>query len=661
MDKIASLESYIDTTFENGKKNRAVLRDKWTNNLNAFLRKAEGIWAKDTKATWRSGAMDGATRNKVLSFLAIMVDVFLRGGKIPFDLDPSPSELGRSNMSILQARDAFKKDIDDASDLINEVIKKTNIDRELIKNFLAFGLYGNTYGKMIVDTVTDEWLEPKAVEGIEDASRLPAESKSWEKRKKSRKVKTYIYRPNWSIIRDMESPIDKCAYVFDYGSISITELRRKKGQPGYLDEQIDYIISKNPQTSTSTASSNGKTPLPENEMAPVDRDIAYREKTLLHTEYWGKVPKDKFEEFKDAITEPKSDQWLSLITDKSEREGDMVEVTIEAVDKKIIKVTEVDIEDRPFIEAETMMNPDGKGAQGVADNIEMDQLIKNRILRSLIDNKHLAANVILAMKREFLEEEIEDIYPGVQLNISAECDDARKALQQVTIQDITQGLDSLFSIVDDMTNANSMIPEISQGIGLERPETAYEASKRVEQASKFMGLNVRQFDEGIIEPMISAIHQYNIEDPDITKGKGDFVVHVKGYAAYQDAIIRVEMLQRWLSIILSNESMASKYKLEKINNDIGLSMSLDVMRYEKSPEELAQEQQAMAEQPNPEIEVAQSQVMKNKAEVEAMAQKSLIEQERLNLDKARLISDVQMKNKQQQQSVAQNAAPEVNK
>ena len=661
MDKIASLESYIDTTFENGKKNRAVLRDKWTNNLNAFLRKAEGIWAKDTKATWRSGAMDGATRNKVLSFLAIMVDVFLRGGKIPFDLDPSPSELGRSNMSILQARDAFKKDIDDASDLINEVIKKTNIDRELIKNFLAFGLYGNTYGKMIVDTVTDEWLEPKAVEGIEDASRLPAESKSWEKRKKSRKVKTYIYRPNWSIIRDMESPIDKCAYVFDYGSISITELRRKKGQPGYIDSQIDYIISKNPQTSTSTASSNGKTPLPENEMAPVDRDIAYREKTLLHTEYWGKVPKDKFEEFKDAITEPKSDQWLSLITDKSEREGDMVEVTIEAVDKKIIKVTEVDIEDRPFIEAETMMNPDGKGAQGVADNIEMDQLIKNRILRSLIDNKHLAANVILAMKREFLEEEIEDIYPGVQLNISAECDDARKALQQVTIQDITQGLDSLFSIVDDMTNANSMIPEISQGIGLERPETAYEASKRVEQASKFMGLNVRQFDEGIIEPMISAIHQYNIEDPDITKGKGDFVVHVKGYAAYQDAIIRVEMLQRWLSIILSNESMASKYKLEKINNDIGLSMSLDVMRYEKSPEELAQEQQAMAEQPNPEIEVAQSQVMKNKAEVEAMAQKSLIEQERLNLDKARLISDVQMKNKQQQQSVAQKAAPEVNK
>ena len=661
MDKIASLESYIDTTFENGKKNRAVIRDKWTNNLNAFLRKAEGIWAKDTKATWRSGAMDGATRNKVLSFLAIMVDVFLRGGKIPFDLDPSPSELGRSNMSILQARDAFKKDIDDASDLINEVIKKTNIDRELIKNFLAFGLYGNTYGKMIVDTVTDEWLEPKAVEGIEDASRLPAESKSWEKRKKSRKVKTYIYRPNWSIIRDMESPIDKCAYVFDYGSISITELRRKKGQPGYIDSQIDYIISKNPQTSTSTASSNGKTPLPENEMAPVDRDIAYREKTLLHTEYWGKVPKDKFEEFKDAITEPKSDQWLSLITDKSEREGDMVEVTIEAVDKKIIKVTEVDIEDRPFIEAETMMNPDGKGAQGVADNIEMDQLIKNRILRSLIDNKHLAANVILAMKREFLEEEIEDIYPGVQLNISAECDDARKALQQVTIQDITQGLDSLFSIVDDMTNANSMIPEISQGIGLERPETAYEASKRVEQASKFMGLNVRQFDEGIIEPMISAIHQYNIEDPDITKGKGDFVVHVKGYAAYQDAIIRVEMLQRWLSIILSNESMASKYKLEKINNDIGLSMSLDVMRYEKSPEELAQEQQAMAEQPNPEIEVAQSQVMKNKAEVEAMAQKSLIEQERLNLDKARLISDVQMKNKQQQQSVAQKAAPEVNK
>ena len=640
MDKVASLETYVSTEFSNGMSNRQELRDKWQNNLYAFLRQASGIWAKDPKAkAWRSDSMDGGTRNKVLSFLAIMVDVFLRGGKIPYDLDPSPAELERSNLNIFEARDLYKKNIDDATANIDESLKLTRTDRELIKNFLAYGLYGNTYGKLIVDTVKEEWDEPAEIPGVDDISRIDPNLITWKKKSRNKKVKKYIYRPNWAIVRDMEGPIDKCAYVIDYTTISVPGLRKLRGKTGYIDEQIDYIIARHPETVTN-ATGQGQTAVPESEMTPAQRQIAFKQNTLIRGEYWGQVPKDKLAEFKEQFTgDGKESTWLNLVTDQSEREGDMVEVMIEFVDGRIIKVAEIDISERPFLEAEMMMNPDGKGAQGIADNIEMDQLTANRIMRSLIDNKMLASNVMLALKQEYLENELADIHPGVQVEISADCDDARKAVQQITIDDVTQGIESLFKLVDDKKNENSMIPQISQGIAVGREETAYEASKRVEEASKFMGLNVRQFDEGILEPMITKIHKYNSDDPEVKKGKGSFVVHVKGYAAYQDTIVKVEMLQRWLGIIMANETLAAKYNLTKINNDIGLAMSLDVERYEKSDEQLAEEAQAQQAQPDLTPDVQQSEIDKNKADTEATAQKTEIERERLELDKERLKND----------------------
>lgn len=638
MDNVSALETYVSTEFKNGISNRSDIRDKWQNNLYAFLRKASGIWAKDQKApSWRSDAMDGGTRNKVLSFLAIMVDVFLRGGKIPFDLDPSPSELERSNMSIYQARDRYSKNIDDATAQINETLKLGNTDRELIKNFLAFGLYGNTYGKLVVESVKQEWEEPEEIPGVDDISRIDPSLITWKKKKRTKKIKKYVYRPNWAIVRDMEAPINKCAYVIDYDTISIAGLRKLKDKPGYIKEQIEDIISKNQLVSINTGAT--QTTVSGSEMSPDQRDIPYKNKPLIHAEYWGQVPKDKLEEFREKISDKKDSQWLNLSLDQSEQDGDMVEVMLELVDDRIIKVVEIDISERPFLEAETMMNPDGKGAQGIADNIEMDQLIANSIMRSLIDNKMLAANVILAMKNEFLENEFEYIHPGTQIEISADCDDARKALQQVVIQDVAGGIESLSRLIDDKKNENSMIPQISQGVAINRPETAYEASKRVEEASKFMGLNIRQFDEGILEPMIAAIHKYNANDPEATRGKGSFVVHVKGYSTYQDTIVRVEMLQRWLSIILANEQLANSYHVEKINNDIGLAMSLDVQRYQKSDEELAEEQSARAQQPDLSMDVQQSEIDKNKAEIESISQKTELERERLDLEKQKVQND----------------------
>jgi hypothetical protein len=90
---ITSLAQYVINVYREFVDNRKPLALKWERNLNAFRRVNNGFWKDGEAEGWRSNAFDAVTKQKIIAAVAICIDAYLAGGKIPFALRPSPIEL----------------------------------------------------------------------------------------------------------------------------------------------------------------------------------------------------------------------------------------------------------------------------------------------------------------------------------------------------------------------------------------------------------------------------------------------------------------------------------------------------------------------------------------------------------------------------------------
>ncbi|EFK95700.1 conserved hypothetical protein, partial [sediment metagenome] len=239
--------------------------------------------------------------------------------------------------------------------------------------------------------------------------------------------------------------------------------------------------------------------------------------------------------------------------------------------------------------------------QGIPDNMEGIQYLFNGILRSGLDNYKLAANVILALKSRFFEDPAQldqPVKPGLRFDLSDSCDDARKAMQQVIIQDVSQSampwLQQLWAIKDTISN----VPDILQGtIGpQQKGDTAYEWSQRLDFGSKYIGLGIRNYDEMMIEPEVMDLYVYNMRDPNFQGGKGDYIVHANGFASFQDKLIKTQKLKEMLGLMLASEALGVWVKVRPHIEQIYRNLDLDPEEFLKTEEEYQQEQKAQAEQ-----------------------------------------------------------------
>jgi hypothetical protein len=219
-------------------------------------------------------------------------------------------------------------------------------------------------------------------------------------------------------------------------------------------------------------------------------------------------------------------------------------------------------------------------------------------MRSFEDNKKLSANVITALKRRFIKGKMpEDITPGMKLELSEDCDDARKAIQSIVIPDVGESLVSLLTMAMPMLDDASMVPRLAQGYTDPNVQTATEVSVRQAQASKYMGMLIRNLDEGIIEPMVQYFYEYNMGDDAVQDGKGNYIVQGLGFSAFQNKVERRKMLQEMLALALSSPELIRRTNFDALYRDLIKAIDLDPDLIQLGPE---QQQPLPGEQP-PEI------------------------------------------------------------
>jgi hypothetical protein len=571
---------------------------------------------------WRSDAYLPATRVKVFTAFAILQDVLLQGGRIPYALKPSPFEDERFYEEYgIRMADV----IDDMEDKIQEQLRDRNADREYIKKLLSLCIYGMAWSKYdIAEVERTGFVRQVAHPGFGGAAPVVA----FDEASTTALVPGHIYVSVWNMFWDMEDEeVQKGSGVCERDYISAYDLRQLKGDPDYVPDNLERVLSEATGKSGTQITGEGSDSLP-----PFLRDIENRKRHVRRLRFWGRAPRNLVERFEQEYMQGMEGvPTLGSAEYNEEDSGDDVEIMAVVANDEVVKLKRTEAKDRPYRRCTWRISLDELIGMGIADDVAEAQYILNGLLRAFIDNKRLSANVILALKRQYLANPAsadEPLEPGKKIELAASCDDARKAIQQVVIQDVGASLLDGIGYFDRWKDTSS-IPEILQGATLpkQQADTAYELSQLQENAGRYLGAGLKNVDEQFIEPEITDIYRYNMMDPAYTGEKGSFIVHAIGFPTFKDKIIKAQKLKELLSLVLASPMLTSEARIRPFLEEIFKASDVDPDVFLKTEEEKQAEadaqEKARLQVADEQSAMAEKQVQtKAKADAEA---KSLVE------------------------------------
>ncbi len=639
------LASFITELYKKWRKNREKNDTKCNDNLSAFRGISTGKWKDKESEGWRSKTFINSTRQKVMTAFAIVVDIMLAGGKIPFMLKQSPSDEQQGDEIVPEEQDRIDSAIEYQENRIEEQLSDAHSDRAFAKNIMSAGLYGETFAKVAVhDVEKSRYLLTIGTEDPAiDMSKMAEKYGTYQRVKDKRTQPGWFYRSRWDIFYDLESPDDlqAGAGVFDRDFVSKHWLRGRKGRDYYIDTAIDRALTNAEKTDS------GK--IPEEDvktMAPGMREVQHRQKTIRYLEFWGRVPRQAAAEFEASLQAENAGitDYAIPTLGKPEDDGDDVEVIVCVADDEIVRYIRSTPDQRPFFRAVWEDNLDDSVPNGVADNCANAQLLLNGAVRAFEDNKKCSANVETAVKEEFILTKPEKRTPGGVIKITPDCPSVQDAIMPVVTPDVGESLVSVIKLALDFLDMDSMVPKLFQGVQADYKQLAYAIAQQAQAAGKYVGSVIKNFDEGLIENIIEWLYDYNMGDPDIpVEKKGNFIVQALGFTSFQDRVERVSKIMQFLQLALSHPALEAETKVRYYLDEIAKALDVDPDQGLKTQKEKEAEAQMAAQagaQADPEtmakIEEIKSIIMLNQAKTQTELAKVQLEQQKLQLDMEKL-------------------------
>lgn len=632
--------------FHNWQKERKqLLESKWQKNIDAFNSVTTGFWKKDEAKDWRSDTFIALTKIKVLAAYSIILDMLLQGGKIPFNLIPSPWDFVVMDDLPEEERQYIEDAIEDMTGTIHQQLCDCNADRQLMKHIMSGAIYGETLSKWFVQEVERTGFKQTsfAPEGLQDPQ---GQYNRFESYSTTHNSPAWGYVSVWDIFRDLETDdLQAGQGIIQRQMISPYMLRQKMGQPLYLDSTIQKAIKDAKQPGGPESSQDTPT------LPPGLRDIAYRHNTIENLEFWGRVPRKVAKDF-EAELETKGDRSFNSEVEV-EHDGDEIEIMAALADNEIVRYSRNQPNNRPFDRAVWEIKLDHVEATGVPDNVEDEQKVLVGMIRAYEDNKKLSANVILATKKDMLAPGALDkgIVPGMDIEVADEVDDARKAVQQIIITDVGQSLLDGISLMERYGDEASQIPKLSQGFipDKKKPDTAYELSQLLTNAGKYIGGVIKNYDEGLLEPNTNRFYKYNMEDPELERGKGNFIAKALGYTSFQNKMLKAQNLEKFFGLLLSSEILTNEGKVSDILAEIAKTLDLEPSQVLKSIEQKKKETEDRQNSPDFQLQQRAMQLeLENKhmqnekiaADIEKIAADIKEMFEELKIERAKVVSDM---------------------
>jgi hypothetical protein len=597
-----TLVDHLLELFSTYQQNRRVAEEKWQENIDAYHCVAGEEHGQKLKTNegkdGRSRTRLAVTRQKISNAVAVICDITLSGGKIPY--------LIKLDDEFQNEEDLFADPLGKMTKVVDSQLERTRAEREYFRCVWSAAIYGETWKKNVLQDVTVSSFQEIPVPGDLPpmAGGLPPQQRRYMKISQVMTIPSFKFVNPWNMYWDVEArDVENMEGMFHYVPCSPYDLRKMIGRPGVIKANVLEAIREADNfltVSGSTYSSRSA------EIEPRVRDISKRRRTIWQMEFWGRAPRRKVEEFErevlgmtgaGAVQENISTEGMGEAND-----GDDVYIMAVLANEQIIRFMRVKPEDNPFDRAlfeEDLESPFGRSP---ADNLRNVQSTLDGAVRLFEDNKKLTANLIAFVKRRYLKNKTLDVLdPGKIYDVAEECDDVRKAVYFPTIPDVGATVLDFINLYLQFADDESSIPRITQGLPsvADMQATATEVNTRAEQAHKYLGMAIRYIDGGIIERGIGWILDCNLNAPEHADYSGPYHIQATGFSSFQSRYVRIQKLQQLFALVISDPELAALCKLDQMLAELFKISDVDPEQFLRSPQEIeqkqAEEQQAQQE------------------------------------------------------------------
>jgi len=674
MDQPTPLAQYVINLHERWRKNRQPFDEKCRKNLAASESEPTEIWKKsENDAPWMSDAIMPLTRQKCTALHAVGTDVYLAGDQVPFVLQEDqdgPVERQQEDPALAQAT---KDAIAEHEALMRRQDRACEAVEELTKCWHSGVIYGDYWAKWFTGTMDDDrFVENPPGSGIAQQVlvRTPAFA--------------FKYVSVWSMFWDMEaSSLETGDGSLEEDYVCAYDLREMlAGDDQFLLPDAVLRAIRNAGKGAGVGSDGEDSAQRDN---PRFSGIVDRSRNIRWREFWGRVPRKTVEDFmrlraevaareaaaaggatEQATTMPTMSTpsgTMEAPTDLDmiapEERGDMVEVQIVMAGNEIIRFAPSSVADRPYVHGVMEARLDKAYGRGMPDNVENEQKSLNGMQRAVENSAKLASNLILAIKERYLMDpsSLDKLFPGMKVALAEDCDDARKAIQQVVLEFIGDRLLPLMTMTLEFADMSSNLPRAQQGMQALNPQTAYELQQRLERSGKYVGRVVKNFDV-FVQKLKKVQFRRNTQDPENGLPIINCRVVAIGFAAFEQTVVRMQKLLQLLGLALQSPTLEIMFKMRELVEEVVKSMRVDPDTVLKSQEQWQADVAAQAESENAKLQTALAQAevaltganaQKSGAQAAQTVEKVRQDDERIEIERAKLVMEAERHVKEQEQ------------
>ena len=378
----------------------------------------------------------------------------------------------------------------------------------------------------------------------------------------SRRIECWDLFPD----KDCGEDIHNGDYIFERDRLSATKLRDLKGQPGYLDDQIDKVLEQGPVKHTDAGKVDKRTERDKSDLF----EVWY---------YYGIVKK---EEIEAAGCECEDDApvyaILTLVNDEIVRAA----------------INPLDDGDFPYDLIPWKKRKGMPWGMGVAREIRTPQRMVTAATRNLMNNAGLSAGPQLVVRKSGLRPK--DGKWEIRPNKIWEADDdadVSKAFAAVTFPMLIVELERIIQLGMKFAEDVTGLPMLLQGQQGKAPDTVGGLTILNNNANAVLRRIARLFDSKITEPHIRRYYDWLMEYGEDPNEKGDALVNARGSSALVERDIQT---QEMIQVLQMSKDPAFGWSPKKAASEYLKSRRFDPAQFELSDEE----KEALAQQQPPE-------------------------------------------------------------
>jgi hypothetical protein len=305
-------------------------------------------------------------------------------------------------------------------------------------------------------------------------------------------------------------------------------------------------------------------------------------------EYWGYVDADDLASFGVEIPESKAGTFE-------------VPANIWVLGDRIIKATLTPMEGIkwPFFVYYFDKDETSIFGEGIPSIMHDMQELTNSAFRAMVDNSAISAGPQVEVNEDLLSEDEDprDIHPfKVWLRTGTGLDASNPCLRVFNMPSYTPEFEKMINIFKEFSDEVTTIPrymwgDASGGAG----RTSSGLSMLMGSANMSIKDQVKNFDDGITTPFITAMYHWNMQfnsDDDI---KGDYAIVARGSAS----LIAKEMYTQYLinfAQMTANAMDANIVRRPEVIRSIADAFDLNSDKFVLSPEEITAQQQQQQQQ-----------------------------------------------------------------